>query len=92
MLGKEGPTLVLAMANEEELTRWMQALCEAVIEREVPTDIPMIPFQYSGNSVPHDQVSGPISPTHKNSFLSCAVLLTQNKVGRLHIISPQRSV
>ncbi len=79
--GREG--LVVAAASEEELTQWMQSLCEAVTSSRVGTTITPyfltvqlsvhLPFQCL-----HSQ-SSPL-PDCRRTCLSCAVLLTQNKV------------
>ena len=35
VLGADGPVLTVAATNEEELTQWLQSLCEAVLKKEV---------------------------------------------------------
>ena len=42
VLDTNGSSLVLAAENEEDLTRWMQALCMAAIDEDVSLDTSLI--------------------------------------------------
>ncbi len=73
--GREGVHVVLAAANEEGFTQWMQALCEAGNRVGAVS----VPFHWSSFHTPFPSQTSP-APVYRRTCLSCAVLLTQNNV------------